>query len=231
MALPAGMRLHRGFANAYLSVRAELMALLQAEAHRAPDAVRPVLAIGHSMGGAMAMLAALELESIRQTGAAAQEAQAGGAADDEDDASSAIPLCLGHVSSLVFGCPRVGDATFAEHFNHHFPGADDYCALQASNDAIPHLPFMSWGFRHPAGSVRLAPSAPATPRRANDPGDSVEFLRPREGEIRNWVTCHDLNEYVALLHGLPTEGGDRAAPSQAVDAVSGGSADDAEWGI
>ena len=98
-------------------------------------------------------------------------------------------------------------------------------ALCAPNDAIPHLPFRSWGFRHPAGSLLLAPSAPATARRDSDPGDSVEFLRPREGELWNWVTCHDLNEYVQLLERLPANYGAPPPPATAADAA------DTQWGI
>lgn len=118
-----------------------------------------------------------------------------------------LPL-LGRVQTILFGTPRVGDATFARHFSATFWRDDDHWAIRAANDAIPHLPFMSWGFRHPKGGlqleqVRAAPGAPpTTTRHVSDPGDSIELLRPREGNVENWVTCHDLNEYVDLLTRL-----------------------------
>ena len=136
----------------------------------------------------------------------------------------------------------MGDAAFAELFSTTFPRESDYWALQTANDAVPHLPFMSWGFRHPAGVILIAEQAhapdgapPSASRIVTDPGDSIEQLRPRAGNIENWVTCHDMNEYTDLLKKLKAakEGhvdGDDAVPEVAAVGQTGG-ADDAEWGI
>ena len=74
------------------------------------------------------------------------------------------------------------------------------------------------------GKLRMllqAHGGPPPPTRASDPGDSVEALRPREGNIENWVTCHDLNEYIGLLSKLQTP--EASATGVSADAVA--------WGI
>ena len=48
--------------------------------------------------------------------------------------------------------------------------------------------------------------APMVMRSLSDPGDSVEYLRPSEGNVENWVTCHDLNNYIDLLSKLRAPG-------------------------
>jgi len=180
MRLPRTMRLHRGFVDAYLSLRGRLFDVLEAEAAMG---ARPILCSGHSMGGAMAMLAALDMEHARTYQQYA---------------------CDGHqfgpVSTLTFGCPRVGCEAFARLWGRVFSRAEDHWALQAPSDAIPHLPFKSWGFRHPAGATRLHDATPS--RLETDPGDSLEALRPREGRVKEWVVAHDLNEYKELLRRM-----------------------------
>ena len=122
------------------------------------------------MGGAMAMLAALDLAHHKPH--------------------------LRPVSTYPFAAPRVGDASFAAAFEASFSEASAHWALQAENDAVPHLPFAAWGFSHPEGVTNLDGAGLA---RTADPGDSVETLRPAMGKPEHWATCHDIELYVSKL--------------------------------
>ena len=93
-------------------------------------------------------------------------------------------------------------------FTRTFPEASDHWALQAPSDAVPHLPFRAWGFRHPTGVAKLGEGhvvcedgGPAI-RRSDDRGDTVDWLRPANGDVRSWAFCHDLRKYVEYLKAL-----------------------------
>jgi len=198
MRLPEGMNLHRGFVEAYLALRAELVGALKELSEREPDASgsRPPLKLhvtGHSLGGAMAMLCSLDLASLRRRG----------------------ELPFGRVQTTTFAAPRLGCATFASLFGRTFPDPSDFVALQAPSDAVPHLPFAAWGFRHPTGQTVLpdmqleatasggpGARAPFVVHRSGDPGDSVDALRPKHGHPGNWAQSHDMAVYLRHLHGL-----------------------------
>jgi len=207
--LPEGMHLHRGFTEAYMALRQDLVHAL-AEIPPLPED-RSILVTGHSMGGAMAMLAALELSQPGQG--------------------------WSRVQACTIAAPRLGDARFANLYTRTLSG--DHVALQAPCDAIPHLPFAAWGFRHPHGIVHLddgkveggahgivqsddgraeggqAESKARLPdeegretaevqtviasRRSSDHGDTVDVLRPKEGVVQNWAQSHDLSEYLDRL--------------------------------
>jgi hypothetical protein len=177
------MLLHRGFVEAYRSLRAPLHGAIEAELEAEGGAMGLVLT-GHSMGGAMAMLAALDLAHHKPH--------------------------LRPVSTYTFAAPRVGDARFARLFSETFPRAEHHWALQAASDAIPHLPFRAWGFEHPEGVAVLSEETPCL-RRTGDQGDSVECMRPKEGRPANWAACHDLYEYMRRLRGALDEGAFAAA--------------------
>lgn len=174
------MILHRGFVEAYRSLRPQLHAAIEAEVATeglpGEGAGLGLVLTGHSMGGAMAMLAALDLAHHKP---------------------HLRPVC-----TYTFGAPRVGDATFARLFSRTFPHAAHHWALQAASDAVPHLPFRVWGFEHPDGVAVLtddSDGAQACLRRSGDPGDSVACMRPKEGRAVNWATCHDLHWYMERL--------------------------------
>ena len=234
MVLPDGMQLHRGFCEAYLALRAPILAALDEidEIHASAGGTKPlhVQVTGHSMGGAVGMLAALELAHLRRTGARP----------------------LGVISTYTFAAPRLGNSHFAELFQRTFPSADEHWSLQVPSDAVPHLPFAAWGFCHPKGvavldekAIRLAAKAreltaqvhhatgatdlpigtagsrlddsetpltkpPRAPlHRSTDRGDQLADMQPRDGDLKNWAMCHDLSEYLSALHEL---GGGVASP-------------------
>ena len=195
----SGMILHRGFVEAYLNVREELLDTLGELSLAGPrDAALELHVTGHSMGGAMATLAALEIAHRQR-----MQQQHRGVVARAGLAAFARP------ETYTFAAPRVGDAFFADFFTRTFPAPHEYWALQAPSDAVPHLPFSAWGFRHPTGVAKLGvePSdrnhCTAAPiRRSADEGDSVELLRPKDGDVKNWAFCHDLAEYVHHLQQL-----------------------------
>ena len=185
MHLPPGLKVHAGFLDAWRSVRQEVMDTLdelQAEERQrtlgSPASQLRLFVSGHSMGGAMAMLAALDLAHYKPS--------------------------LRPVTTYTFAAPRVGDARFARLFGETFPDAAAHWALQAEADAVPHLPFRSWGFEHPDG-VAVLSERPCL-ERTGDLGDSVACLRPREGKAANWATCHDLNWYMARIRSALGDG-------------------------
>jgi len=200
----ADMTLHHGFVDAYLAVREELLETLvelsreHELAHGVDSPPLDVHITGHSMGGAIAMLAAIELEHLRR----------------EHHFHVAKP------QTYTFAAPRLGDAFFADLFTRTFPEPSDHWALQAPSDAVPHLPFSAWGFRHPEGVAKLGENAEAncTPalraaalRRSADVGDSVHRLRPKDGDLMNWAFCHDLSVYIDHLQAMVADLSDEEA--------------------
>lgn len=201
MRLPKGMNLHRGFVESYLALRRDLIDVITSSQLEQGAPPLKVQITGHSLGGAMAMLCALDVDNLRKDGR--------------------VPC--GRIQTTTFAAPRVGDAAFASLFERVFPHPSDFVALQAPSDAVPHLPFAAWGFRHPTGTLEILPEAvlcdnqptasaaesaachlrcSSVVRRSEDPGDSIDALRPKDGRPVNWATSHDIQEYLGHLHQL-----------------------------
>lgn len=132
------------------------------------------------------------------------------------------PFTNGHVT-YTFAAPRLGCAKFARLYNLAFPRASDHWALQRSNDAVPHLPFAAWGFRHPKGVAYMEPSAchseepvrrsfhspprmPERPlekiQRMGDRGDDLSKLRPFGNKAHNWANYHHILAYLEPLEDM-----------------------------
>ena len=184
VALPQGVQLHGGFLKTWLRSREEILDAIDG-ALRTVDtgATRMKMHVtGHSMGGALGMLASLELA-------------ARGAARPELDK-------FNEHATYTFAAPRVGNCPFAELFERTFPSASAHWALQNAGDAIPHLPFAAWGFRHPGQIAKLPNSEGAPIRVTSEEGDPVHMIRPREGKLINWAVCHELDTYASQLRAL-----------------------------
>ncbi len=116
----AGGRVHSGFSKAYAEVNAQLDSLVR---NKHPD--QAVWLTGHSLGGALAVLAAAHL---------------GGEA----------------IHGLYsYGCPRVGDASFAKAFT-----SARCCRFVHRSDFIPTIPPEVLGYRH-VGELHDVPGSPA----------------------------------------------------------------------
>ncbi|KAI9341766.1 Alpha/Beta hydrolase protein [Zopfochytrium polystomum] len=118
---PDDAKIHSGFLAAWASLRDATRAAIAPLANEHPDL--PILFLGHSLGGAIATLAALDAVS----------APAG-----------AFPPS--RVALATVGEPRVGNAAFAARVATR--GFSRAVRAVNYNDLVPHLPPAAAGFRH-----------------------------------------------------------------------------------
>jgi triacylglycerol lipase len=111
--------LHSGFEKAYRSVAGKVAEAL------AKRSEAPVLVTGHSMGAALAVIAADDFLSDKK---------------------------LRPTAVYVFGMPRVGDEDFAERYNDTL-GNSTYRLVHGS-DIVATVPPSSFGFRHVGRLIR-----------------------------------------------------------------------------
>lgn len=117
-----GCKVHKGFLQSFQSVKDRILALVQLHTTAHPGV--PVHVTGHSLGAALAELAALAL------------AENGTPADEV----------------LTFGCPRLGNSAFADYFKSKITVA--HFRVTHNADPVPHLPPESFGFHHAPTEVR-----------------------------------------------------------------------------
>lgn len=127
------MRVHAGFADAYVSVRARLLRALRdaraAEGADGGDVWWEVCATGHSLGGALATLFAYDLS---------KSPEAGGIAS---------------IACHTFGSPPVGNAAFARGFG---AAVDESCRFFNKKDVVATAPPpAAYGYQHVRGGVLL----------------------------------------------------------------------------
>ncbi|KAI0164882.1 Alpha/Beta hydrolase protein [Xylariaceae sp. FL1272] len=126
---------HLGFSTSWQITRRTVLPELKRLHTRYPD--YPIHIIGHSLGGAVSALAALELKVI-----------------------------LGWDDMVVttFGEPRVGNVGFTEYLDTVFaldvPGMDQeqrvYRRITHIDDPVPLLPLSEWGYRSHAGEFFIS---------------------------------------------------------------------------
>ncbi|PSS24038.1 Feruloyl esterase A precursor [Actinidia chinensis var. chinensis] len=129
------VQVHSGFLSAYDSVRTRILSLIKLAVEYLDDGAEPlhkwqVYVTGHSLGGALATLLALELSS-------SQLAKRGAVS----------------VTMYNFGSPRVGNKKFAEVYNEK---VKDSWRVVNHRDIIPTVPRLM-GYCHVAQPVYLAP--------------------------------------------------------------------------
>jgi len=198
--LPADAQVHRGFLEAWRGLRDPILRSVRSLLEEVPSGRNnrglALHVTGHSMGGAVGLLASLELAQLPRT-------------------HGRCPFSA-H-STYTFAAPRLGNAPFADFFHETFPRSTDHWALQVHSDAVPHLPFAAWGFEHPEGVIKIGSqqsgatawdsdlAARPPLRRSRDCGDSVDMLRPRGGKIKNWGRVHDIEVYLAELRQVANQ--------------------------
>ncbi|KAF8015921.1 hypothetical protein BT93_H1458 [Corymbia citriodora subsp. variegata] len=128
------VQVHSGFLSAYDSVRIRILSLLQMAIGFVDDGCEPqykwhVYVTGHSLGGALATLLALELSS-----------------------SQLVKHGAIYVTMYNFGSPRVGNRRFAELYNEK---VKDSWRVVNHRDIIPSVPRLM-GYCHVAQPVYLA---------------------------------------------------------------------------
>lgn len=116
----SGAQVHQGFYNGYKEASAYFFAQLQAQHAAYPGYT--IAVTGHSLGGAQALLAGMDLYQRIST------------------------LNTGNLKIYTVGCPRVGDSNFA----YYVEGTGITVSRSVHDrDIVPHLPPESFGFLHP----------------------------------------------------------------------------------
>jgi hypothetical protein len=115
------IKIHEGFISAYMSIREELLK------SRKNSGLKKVYCFGHSLGGAMATLASLDIQY--------------NSPDSE-------------IGVVTFGSPRVGNYAFRRSFNHRVP---NYLRYVFGNDTVPYIPPAFFGFSHVGQLKKIGP--------------------------------------------------------------------------
>lgn len=172
---------HMGFLESWRQARKLVLPVLKNARARHPG--YPVRLVGHSLGGAVACLAALELR---------------------------VGLGWEDLTVTTFGEPQAGNAAFADFVDRMFdlatapPDGDGsepdpdlerqaYRRVTHAGDPVPLLPLREWGYRPHAGEVFIA-------RQQLSPG--VEDLRLCRGDEDEGCIAGGADE--GLLGGIPT---------------------------
>lgn len=117
----SGCKVHSGFLNCWTNLGSDMLTEVRRLLALTPSAA--VYTTGHSLGGAVAMIAAYVLEY------------------DEK-----IPIS----GVYSYGSPRVGNKEFATYYNQ---GQHLSWRVTHNNDPVPHLPPEAFGFTHIANEV------------------------------------------------------------------------------
>lgn len=195
---------HAGFYDSWQSARPLVLPAVMA-ARNASSTSPPlrVRIVGHSLGGAVAALAGLEMRAILGWG---------------DD-----------VRVTTFGEPRVGNeglANFVEAvfgLNEGSDSTDAFHRVTHRNDPVPLLPLAEWGFRTHAGEIFIdkvdLPPAPADVVRCHGRDDPACLAGPSSSHrgdtttpfprLRPWELFFAHRDYFWRI-GLCVPGGDPA---------------------
>jgi triacylglycerol lipase len=119
----SGAKMHRGFVTAYFSVRSQIHDYLK------NHPVANVTVTGHSLGGALATLCAVDVQY------------------NFSNQVKAIDI-------YTFGSPRVGNTGFRESFNERVPNSYRFVY---GMDIVPALPRPWQGYRHVDTEYRMGP--------------------------------------------------------------------------
>jgi len=121
----AAVRVHGGFFGEYEGLRSSVLALVRQrlERHRQDGRRVNVYVTGHSLGGAVACLLALDLASARHL--------------DERRPGHEAPLLERPPVVYTFGSPRLGNAAIRSVYNMLVP---DTYRVVAGRDLVPTLP-------------------------------------------------------------------------------------------
>ncbi|KAI0482886.1 alpha/beta-hydrolase [Xylariaceae sp. FL0804] len=128
---------HMGFLGSWGIARKEVLPKLKSLRQQYPD--YPIHLVGHSLGGAVAALASLELKAI---------------------------LGWDNVAVTTFGEPRVGNQGFVDYLDSVFELGDGgeqaeertYRRVTHVDDPVPLLPLSEWGYRSHAGEFFISKS-------------------------------------------------------------------------
>ncbi|OTB06674.1 hypothetical protein M426DRAFT_318732 [Hypoxylon sp. CI-4A] len=128
---------HMGFLSSWKTARTVVLPALEPLHKQYPD--YPIYLVGHSLGGAVAALAALELKVISG---------------------------WDNLVVTTFGEPRVGNGGFVEYLDSVFElegvgseiESQTYRRVTHVDDPVPLLPLSEWGYRSHAGEIFISKS-------------------------------------------------------------------------
>jgi triacylglycerol lipase len=164
-------RVHRGFAQAWNSIASSVrLAVSNAET---------IVVTGHSLGGALATLCALDLVE-----------------------------CGCDVKGVItFGSPRVGNGAFSRDYNDAL--ADVTQRIVNAGDPVPHVPWVFGTYRHVDTQVYLPAHGPAQidePIRVAAQEFAQTMATATQAETQkalfNIAQPHSINSYLMKLKGL-----------------------------
>ncbi|KAG0169091.1 hypothetical protein DFQ29_009889 [Apophysomyces sp. BC1021] len=115
-----GPKVHAGFYRSYEEAAPLLFPVIQDQLTKFPD--YQIATLGHSLGGAHALLAALDIYQ-------------------RDAQVTPKNICV-----ITTGCPRVGNPDFAYYVNST---GIQFTRIVHKRDIVPHLPAEMFGFLHP----------------------------------------------------------------------------------
>ena len=124
----SGTNVHKGFHRAYVALAEQVRANVKELISKHP--LSKVVITGHSLGGALATLAA---EDLKET----------------------LNLDRSKTFIITFGQPRTGDNGWADHLLEAFP--DTYFRIVHADDVVAQVPTNTQGFKH-AGQEIWYPS-------------------------------------------------------------------------
>ncbi|PJF17950.1 Alpha beta-hydrolase [Paramicrosporidium saccamoebae] len=127
-------KVHEGFLLAYESVSEEVIMHVTSLLGEHPDFV--VHVVGHSLGGALATICAMELN---------------------ESLSFAKKVKLSS-----YGAPRVGNDDFARLVEKHFPDPLDRLRVTNGNDIVPHVPPYFLEYHQSAQEIFIPPGSKKT---------------------------------------------------------------------
>ena len=130
---------------------------------------------GHSLGGALAIICALDLSMMN------------------------LPIA----GVYTFGQPRVGDAAFAAHYNNEL--RDLTFRVVNQNDIVPRTPGVLMGYRHCGNEVFMQPVAgwgfnPSVPVKLLF--DTLGFWGAYRNRSDVLVNNHLISNYIARMKGI-----------------------------
>jgi len=170
--LQGGVQVHRGFYAAYEPIK---KALFDTVRRMLKTKTRPVYIAGHSLGGALAVMATAELAN-----------------DEEAEVRDSIAACY------TFGCPKAGDRTFDQYVKVPL------YRITNGVDLVPAVPPILSGYKH-VGDTRYYGKLGISPlRRPPNIIQKVWgtvrglLLIARTRQLLN-IADHSMNVYVAKL--------------------------------
>ncbi|KAF8829146.1 hypothetical protein HHX47_DHR3000516 [Lentinula edodes] len=122
--ISSSVQVHDGFKNEHAKTASVILA--EVRTLMASKDTKNVMAVGHSLGGALAEIDALFFALNLPSGS--------------------------NISAVTYGTPRVGNPAFASLIDQHVPS---FKHINNEKDLIPIVPGRFLGYAHPAGEIHI----------------------------------------------------------------------------